>query len=150
QLEKTGEPWGLRRLTVLSLAIAWLLGVAILLARRLGGWLLLERMRRTALPVQGNSLQVLQACVARLALRRKAILAAHATVCSPITLGLHRPMILVPPSWSDLPEPVQRASLLHELAHLARYDDWSALALELVRSIFFFHPLVLWLLGRIE
>src|SRR5207245_6424129 len=39
---------------------------------------------------------------------------------------------------------------LHELAHLARYDDWSALLLQIVRTVFFFHPLVHWLLGRIE
>src|SRR5207245_11467889 len=99
-----------------------------------------EGLRRTAVPVQGNAFQVFQACAARLASRRKASFASHAAVCSPIMLGLHRPIILVPPSWSELPEHAQRASLLHELAHLARYDDWLALALELVRMVFFFHP----------
>ena len=71
-------------------------------------------------------------------------------VGSPLTLGLYRPMILVPPSWTESPEHVQRGSLLHELAHLARYDDWLALVLESVRVAFFFHPLLHWLLSRIE
>jgi beta-lactamase regulating signal transducer with metallopeptidase domain/HEAT repeat protein/protein involved in polysaccharide export with SLBB domain len=145
-----GESWGLRRITILSVAILWILVVGLLSARWLVGWLLLGRMRRTAFPLQGASSQIFQACRAQLALRRQATLASHAAVCSPVTLGLYRPVILVPPSWSELPEQTQRASLLHELAHLARYDDWSALALELVRIVFFFHPLVHWLIGRIE
>lgn len=150
ETERTSESFGLRRIAIVSLAIIWILGAGLLFARRLGGWLLLERMRRTAVPIQGQAFQVFQSCAAQLALRRSATLASHGAVHSPITLGLHRPMILVPLSWPELPEHVQRASLLHELAHLARFDDWSALALELVRTVFFFHPLVHWILGRIE
>jgi beta-lactamase regulating signal transducer with metallopeptidase domain/protein involved in polysaccharide export with SLBB domain len=144
------ESLGLRRLAVLSLVVFWTLGVGFLFARRLGGWLILERLRRTAIPIQGAPSQLLQECRAQLALGRRAALASHPAVRSPITLGLHRPMILVPPNWTELPEPAQRGSLLHELAHLARYDDWLALALEWIRIVFFFHPLVRWLLGRVE
>jgi beta-lactamase regulating signal transducer with metallopeptidase domain len=144
------EPLGLRRVMILGLAIFWACGVGILLVRRTGGWLLLERLRRTAVPVQATPSQVFQACRAELALRRRVVLASHPMVGSPLTLGLYRPMILVPPSWMESPEQVQRASLLHELAHLARYDDWLALVLESVRVGFFFHPFLHWLLGRIE
>jgi len=40
--------------------------------------------------------------------------------------------------------------LLHELAHLRRYDDWTNLAQQLVRAVFFFHPAVWWIEGRVS
>ncbi len=137
ELQQAGEWLGFRRLTILGLASLWMLGAGLLFARRVGGWLFLERLRRTAVPVQGAPSQLCQACRAQLALRRRATLASHELVRSPLTLGPYRPMILVPPTWTELPEQAQRGSLLHELAHLARFDDWLALALELVRIGFF-------------
>ena len=56
----------------------------------------------------------------------------------------------MPPDWDAWPESHRRACLLHELAHLARSDDWAKLLEELVRIPFFFHPLVLWLLARLD
>ena len=58
--------------------------------------------------------------------------------------------MLVPTDWGDWPESHRRACLLHELAHLARYDDWAKLAQELLRAPFFFHPAVRWLLARLD
>jgi protein involved in polysaccharide export with SLBB domain len=110
----------------------------------------MRRLRRTAANVVGPSAQLFAACATELGLRRSAALATHPVVRSPVTFGLLRPIVLVPPGWPELPEPVRRGTLLHELAHLARGDDWWAVLLELVRTVFFFHPLVWWLLNRIE
>src|SRR5262249_58790007 len=71
-------------------------------------------------------------------------------VRSPLAWGRWGRAVLAPPGWPDLPEPARRGTLLHELAHLARRDDWLALLLGLARTAFFFHSLVHWLLGRIE
>ncbi len=60
------------------------------------------------------------------------------------------PVILVPDDWDDLPAASQHACLLHELAHVDRRDDLAKLAAELVRVPFWFHPAVLWLLGRLD
>ena len=35
--------------------------------------------------------------------------------------------------------------LLHELAHLRRWDDWTKLAQRLAEAIFFFHPAIYWI-----
>jgi HEAT repeat protein/beta-lactamase regulating signal transducer with metallopeptidase domain len=148
--QPAGEPLGTRRAIVLGLAALWTAGVLVLLARRVGGWLLLERLRRSAGPVGAGLAQLFETCRTELRLRRRATLATHPLVGSPVTLGLLRPTVLVPPTWPDLPAHVQRGGLLHELAHLARYDDWSALLLEGVRVGFFFHPLVHGLLARLE
>jgi hypothetical protein len=39
--------------------------------------------------------------------------------------------------------------LLHELAHLRRWDDWTNLAQQIVKAAFFFHPAVWWIEGRL-
>ena len=144
------EPLGPRRILCLVLAGLWLTGAALLSARLAVGFLLLARLRPTALPASEESLRFLAACRTELDLKRRVNLAVHPRVHSPITLGLFRPTVLVPPAWSALPEAARRGSLLHELAHLVRHDDWTALLLEFVRAAFFFHPLLHWLLARLE
>ncbi len=133
-----------------TVAGAWAVGVALLLCRRLVGAWFLHRLRRTASAVGGPPLALLAACRADLGLRRTVALATHPLVHSPVAFGLFRPIIVVPEEWSGLPETVQRATLLHELAHLARGDDRLNVLLELVRVMFFFHPAVRWLLARLE
>jgi hypothetical protein len=39
--------------------------------------------------------------------------------------------------------------LLHELAHLRRFDDWTNLAQKIVKAVFFFHPAVWWIENRL-
>jgi hypothetical protein len=39
--------------------------------------------------------------------------------------------------------------LLHELAHVQRWDDWTNLAQKIVRAVFFFHPAVWWIESRL-
>ncbi len=40
--------------------------------------------------------------------------------------------------------------LLHEIAHLRRWDDWTNLIQKVVRALFFFHPAVWWIEGRLS
>jgi hypothetical protein len=42
------------------------------------------------------------------------------------------------------------AILLHELAHLRRWDDWTNLAQKLLRALFFFHPAVWWIESKLS
>jgi hypothetical protein len=42
-----------------------------------------------------------------------------------------------------------RVILLHELAHLRRWDDWTNLAQKIVKAVFFFHPAVWWIENRL-
>jgi beta-lactamase regulating signal transducer with metallopeptidase domain len=144
------EPIGAPRWLMLGLAVAWVLGVALMLLRLASGWRWLARLRRSARPVGPASLALLAECRAALRVRRAVDLAAHPDVGSPVLVGGRRPVVLVPPGWEGLSEPARRLSLLHELAHLARGDDWARLAQELVRAAFFFHPLVHWLLARLD
>jgi HEAT repeat protein/beta-lactamase regulating signal transducer with metallopeptidase domain/protein involved in polysaccharide export with SLBB domain len=144
------QPIGVRRWLLLGLAAVWAGGVLVALARCAAGWIFLERLRWQAKPLAAAAAALFESCRVEIGLRRRAALAMHPGVGSPITLGVFRPTVIVPPIWEELSQPVQRGALLHELAHLVRYDDWLAAALELVRAAFFFHPAVLWLLRRLE
>jgi TonB family protein len=70
-------------------------------------------------------------------------------ISSPVTFGLWRPTVLLPANFPDLDAPVQDAILCHEILHVRRRDWLFTLAEELVRSVFWFHPAIWWLLGEI-
>ena len=64
----------------------------------------------------------------------------------PVLIGIIRPLILLPPAalsgWSV--EQLEMV-LLHELAHLRRWDNLVNLMQRFVESLLFFHPVVWWL-----
>ena len=72
-------------------------------------------------------------------------------LAAPVLIGILRPLILLPPvaltGWSaDQLEMV----LLHELAHLRRYDNLINLLQRVMESLLFFHPIVWWLSGWVR
>lgn len=74
---------------------------------------------------------------------------------TPIAAGFFRPMVLLPQALEGLLEtPAGRARLegvlRHELAHLARWDDWTNLGQQVLHAIYFFHPGVCWLSRRMS
>jgi beta-lactamase regulating signal transducer with metallopeptidase domain/HEAT repeat protein len=144
------EVLGNRRLVVLGLVLCWALGVFGLFVRWLGGAWFLRRLRRGAVDVQESAAEMFAVCRAELRVRGTVHLLTHPHIRSPVLLGLFRPAILVPSDWTQLSADVQRAALLHELAHVRRRDHWLAPLLETIRVAFFFHPFVRWLLGRLE
>ena len=68
----------------------------------------------------------------------------------PTAVGFFRPAVVLP-EWLLQGTPAQELKyiILHELAHLRRRDDWSNLAQQLVRSLFFFLPSVWWIERRL-
>ena len=71
-------------------------------------------------------------------------------ITSPVTFGLWKPVILLPPSFLDLDERSQEAIAVHELMHVRRRDWVLGISEEIVRSIFWFHPAIWWLLAQIQ
>jgi beta-lactamase regulating signal transducer with metallopeptidase domain/protocatechuate 3,4-dioxygenase beta subunit len=131
-------------------ALLWLAGVVMLTGRLVLGWVLLARLRRSARPAGAAARAMLDRCRADLSVRRAADLVTHPAVRAPVLLWGLGPAIALPPDWEEVPAESRRAALLHELAHLARRDDWAKAGEELVRALFFFHPLVRWLLNRLD
>lgn len=59
---------------------------------------------------------------------------------SPATVGIKRPLILVPGRMREMPQPVQRAVIAHELVHVRRRDWLHTLAEEIWCALLWFHP----------
>ena len=82
--------------------------------------------------------------------RPRVALRESRAVGSPLTLGLFRPVILLPAGWRDWSAEQLRLVLAHELAHVRRRDFLAGLVAELAVCLCWFHPLVRWLAGRLR
>jgi beta-lactamase regulating signal transducer with metallopeptidase domain len=78
--------------------------------------------------------------------------ARRVTICTsdrvrvPAAIGFIKPAIVIPPWTLDELSPVElNAILLHELAHLRRWDDWTNLTQRILRALLFFHPAAWWI-----
>ncbi len=71
-------------------------------------------------------------------------------VSSPVTFGTREPVILLPPEFLTMAPGAQEAIVCHELTHVRRRDWAVAMAQEAVRTLFWFHPAIWWLLGQIQ
>lgn len=81
---------------------------------------------------------------------RKVKFLVSESVRVPAAIGFFRPAVVLP-AWSlrELSAAELRLILLHELAHLRRWDDWTNLAQKMVKALFFFHPAVWWIDSRL-
>jgi beta-lactamase regulating signal transducer with metallopeptidase domain len=69
----------------------------------------------------------------------------------PSAIGFWKRTVVLP-AWTlrELSPSDLRVILLHEIAHLRRWDDWTNLIQKVVRALFFFHPAVWWIEGRLS
>ncbi len=107
----------------------------------------LHALRKECTPLRQSELpEVLQETLRRTKLSRKVEICTSQQVRVPTALGLVQPAIVIP-EWAmrELSPTDLNQILLHELAHLYRWDDWTNLAQQLVRALFFFHPAVWWI-----
>jgi len=133
------------------LFLAWAV-IAFAGLLRIGvGFLQLRKLKQSCVEVDCDSLD-LRVRAALLSSTRPAILCTSDRVNVPTALGLARPARIVIPSWlMDQVSPDELHHLvLHELAHLRRWDDWSNLAQKILGALLFFHPAVWWLQSRLS
>ena len=135
-----------------ALFAAWTAIALLLLTRVLVGVVQLIRLRSSADELDLASLDA-RVCqtLADFQQYRQAALCVSDRVSVPTALGLFRPAVVLP-SWtlSELSAADLNSILVHELAHLGRRDDWTNLLQKLVRAVFFFHPAVWWIEGRLS
>ena len=135
-----------------AFSLLWLLGVAVMLLRQLGGWRLvgaLERHPFRVLPVEWQ--QRADALQRALRISRTVAVRLADDVVAPFTARLLRPVIWLPLSLlTRLPREQVEALLAHELAHIRRLDWlWNGLQC-MAESLLFFHPGAWWLGRRIR
>jgi len=135
-----------------ALFVVWATVASFLLARVFVGVLQLRRLRNSAEAVDLAALDALpRQTLPDFQEHRQAKLCISDQVSVPTAVGLFRPAVVVP-RWalSELSAGDLNSILVHELAHLRRYDDWTNLLQKLVRAVFFFHPAVWWIEGRLS
>ena len=128
------------------LTFVWLAGVLLLASRLVGGWLLVMRLRKSAMPVAAHLEEILSRLSGRMRVSRAVRLCVSALVETPAVVGHLRPLILVPASAITGLTPEQlEAVLAHELAHVRRYDYLVNLLQTAAETLLFYHPAVWWL-----
>lgn len=133
----TPSPWASAALFL------WAAGVTGGLAR---GTRELRRLRRTvrrAAPVPGSSPagRLFETLRRRLEVPGRTGLRVTPEIDTPRTVGLLRPVVLLPEGALEAEQEELEMILAHELLHLRHRDLWLAWIPFLARRIFFFHPL---------
>src|SRR5271166_5423300 len=139
-----GEAVTLPASLAIYLLVFWTLGASFGLLRLVMSLYRLRRLRTTCSPVDHRELDpALRSELNQVQKNRKVTLCASSAVRVPAALGYVRPVVVFP-AWAlaELPVEQFRAVLVHELAHLRRYDDWTNLAQKLLKALLFFHPAV--------
>jgi beta-lactamase regulating signal transducer with metallopeptidase domain len=122
--------------------------VAFVLFLRLA-WSLysLQILRRSCTEVGRDSLDPgVKETLQKHGAKRKVKLCTSRRVSVPAAIGLWKPAVVLP-EWAitELSAGELNQIVLHELAHLRRWDDWTNLAQQIVRALFFFHPAIWWI-----
>lgn len=129
------------------LVAAWCAGVFGMSLRHAVGWWFAVRLRQTATLIEGELAQRFSVLCQTMGMSTPLLLAS-ARIAVPAAIGWWRRAVLVPVGlMTGLPPAQIDALLLHELAHLRRYDWLAEMLVSLLESALFFHPAVWWL-GR--
>jgi beta-lactamase regulating signal transducer with metallopeptidase domain len=135
-----------------ALFLAWLAAACFAMLRLAIGLWHLRGLRRSCVPIAAVELDpTVQSTIANLNSSRPAALATSERVSVPAVIGFFQPVIVIP-AWAlrELPSEELHVILLHEFAHLRRWDDWTNLLQKMVRAAFFFHPAVWWIESRLS
>jgi hypothetical protein len=142
---ETHAAWGWR--TWLAIAVLSCIGIG--LVRLAAGLWAMRRLWLRSVPLDDapllDALALLRAemgCVRPVGLR------VTRDLVTPATIGVIRPMVLLPGDWQSWDETERRAVLAHELAHVCRGDFAAGLVAQLNLAIQFYHPLAHWILSR--
>ncbi len=138
-------PW-LLVLSALYAAVTGLLLARLIVERRT-----LQRLAYRSPVVDDPAwTELLAECRARLEMRRACWLRRSAGQTMPMTFGIWRPTIVIP-SVADTWSPGRRrAVLLHELAHVARWDCLTQTLAAVVCAFYWIHPMVWWVARRLR
>lgn len=132
-----------------ALVDAWLLGVVALSLRALGGYLVVRRLTHTGYRALENELLArCRSLEARLGLARKVRYLQSQLSDAPAAIGWFKPIVLLPATALSGLTPAQlEAVILHELAHIQRFDCLVNLFQIAAETVLFYHPAV-WLVNR--
>ncbi|HZJ00605.1 MAG TPA: M56 family metallopeptidase, partial [Gemmatimonadaceae bacterium] len=126
-------------------AVLWITGAVIVLLRLAVGTWKVGRLAKNGDRVDdGEWLSLTQRLANRLGITRPLTLLRGDRLAVPVTWGVVYPAVLLPPDSIEWPEERRRFVLVHEMAHVKRFDALTQLIAQLTIAIFWFDPLI-WL-----
>lgn len=140
--EVAGATW--KGMIVVAIGLAALLMMVHIFFGMLGVWFVTRKAEELQ---RDDALLALDDARDQLALGTDVRLLRSSRISVPVLWGVTKPVLLLPPDVVTWPIERLRVVLLHELAHLKRYDGVSLILTRLAVSLFWFHPLA-WSLER--
>jgi beta-lactamase regulating signal transducer with metallopeptidase domain len=126
-------------------------GVLLLVARLIAEQVTIRRLARRATEVSEPELtRLLIECEQRTSVRRPVRLLRSREHTMPMVFGTRAPAIVLPAVADTWSRDRCRAVLLHELAHVARYDCLTQMAAALACAVYWIHPGVWWVARRLR
>jgi len=132
------------------LIAVWLAGLVLVLARMAAGAAGVRRLSRRSRPLTTAAvIDQLERARQALGVRRAIVLLTIDEDVMPMTWGLRHPAILLPSAFdrSSRDAGATNAVILHEVAHVARFDVVAQSVTQLVAAALWFHPGV-WMAKR--
>ncbi len=144
----TGPASTVEQMTRWTLAV-YLLGVSLMFTRTLLGFSGTRRLRLGGQPLTDSALlEAVHRRAQQFNLRSAPVVAYCNRVAVPALVGLWRPMILLPTVLATGLTPEQlELVVVHELAHIRRWDNAWLIVQRAIESVLFFHPAV-WYISR--
>lgn len=143
------QPWtnGVR-----WLAPSWISGVILLWMRACLAWLAAQRLRSTGVCAAPSDWQDKFERVRRqLRISQTVRLMESCLTQVPVVVGFFRPVVLLPVALlTGFPAEHVETFLIHELAHIRRYDYLLNMLQNAVEGLLFYHPAVWWVSGKVR
>jgi len=125
-----------------AFVVVWLCGVVFCLASiAIGTWRVFRFRAASSVLDDRNWNVIVDETKRRLGLTRAVPLREHPEPVVPMTLGVLRPIVILPRQAREWPEQLKRIVLLHELAHVKRRDVAFQSLGRLACALYWFHPL---------
>jgi beta-lactamase regulating signal transducer with metallopeptidase domain len=129
-----------------ALRALWLLGAVAFLIPVAAVGLKLSMIRRTGLPTAWRRGEIAELARQR-GVNRTVDVIEHEAVPGPMTFGVFRPVIVLPPDAREWSDAQLRRALMHELEHIHRGDWLMQILARVIAACYWFHPMV-WMAWR--
>lgn len=132
----------------MMLVTLWLTVCALMLGRIATSYFRLTRLRRRLHRLPDFQRHRMSRLATIFGLKRQVRIRTSSAVAMPMTIGVARPLIIVPEGLlENLSQAEFESIVAHELAHIKRCDYLTNLWQRVIQAFLFFHPAV-WLIGK--
>ena len=128
---------------VSAFGLLWILGAMLVLLRlAIGTWRVGKLAKNGDRVDDGEWLSLTQRLAKGLGITRPLTLLRGNSLAVPVTWGVVYPAVLLPPDAGEWPEARRRFVLVHEMAHVKRFDALTQLVAQITIAILWFDPLI--------